>query len=941
MEPLLVKIFATALALSQVTTAPDAVKTEFDRARDHQQVARLLHAGCTHMRKAFDIEDINLDELIATALNDPEAMSGEIKAFRGINFADLHIAYRQFCNNEQVPNPAIDLGEVIDFYNKAVADLPDHTKLLGIKLPGASVVLDGKGGRFAEVFEENQRRAWVAFADIPNEVRRAFIAAEDKRFHEHRGIDERGLIRAFIGNLAGSGRPQGGSTITQQVVKNLLVGENLTYERKIREMIVATRLERALGKDEILELYLNFVFLGRGAWGIEMAAQSYFGKPVKELTLEEGALLAGLTKGPNYYSPDRHPGRAQERLAYVLSRLQEDGVTVPEQDGKRLPTLPALTAYQPRRAIGFHFVDQVAREAKAAAGIEAITANSYTVRSTINTQLQRVVEATLQEGLSRYERNAGRAQFRGAEANLAKAVQRIEAGKKTDKRPPWQQALANARLPLYDVHWTPAVIVEKPGGKKGEAWRVGLADGRVLPLTIDNGTAQRKLALYDVVFVRVTDGKSEGKSKTTATRAELRIRPVVQGTAVVLENKTGRILAMAGGFSYPLSQLNRAIQAQRQPGSALKPLSYLAALGKGLQPNTLVMDEGITLPPVGGGRRGDYWTPKNYDGGEGGTLTLRKALENSRNLATVHLLDGGIERKPEASLDRLCALAKEAQIYRECMRVYPFVLGAQPVRPVDLAAFYAAIANEGVRPEPHVIDSIEHNGLIIYRHDPNSSVMVSGADRAAFYQLKTMLQGVLQRGTARSMAGLAPFVAGKTGTSDNENDAWFVGFTNEVTVAVWVGYDNADGKRRTLGGGATGGHTAAPIFEPIMQAVWAHVALRTALAPPSAEAKRLLSCKSIDVESGDKGGKFSECFRIDAKGKVVDTQYKLVSRESSYSSQEPRKSRTTREVNRAPNRSSSHGSGWSQGWGWSNGSGGSQGWGWSNGWQHYRPWNRW
>jgi penicillin-binding protein 1A len=268
------------------------------------------------------------------------------------------------------------------------------------------------------------------------------------------------------------------------------------------------------------------------------------------------------------------------------------------------------------------------------------------------------------------------------------------------------------------------------------------------------------------------------------------------------------------------------------------------------------------------------------------------------------------------------------------------VLGAQPVRPVDLAAFYAAIANEGVRPEPHVIDTIEGDGLIIYRHDPNSSIMVSGADSAAFYQLKTMLQGVLQRGTARSMAGLAPFVAGKTGTSDNENDAWFVGFTNDVTVAVWVGYDNADGKRRTLGGGATGGHTAVPIFEPIMQAVWAHVAPRTALAPPSAEARRQLTCKAIDVESGGKG-KFSECFRIDAKGKVVDTQYKLLSRESSYASQEPRKARTTREVDRAPNRSSYQGSGWSQGWGWSNGWGGSQGGGWSNGWNHYRSWNRW
>ena len=235
-------------------------------------------------------------------------------------------------------------------------------------------------------------------------------------------------------------------------------------------------------------------------------------------------------------------------------------------------------AYErPRRDIGFHFVDQVAREAKSVAGIEAITAHSYTVRSTINPPLQRAVETTLQEGLSRYERSAGRVQFVSPEAKLAKAVQRIEAERKpAEKRPAWQQALVAARLPLYDVHWTPAIVVEKPGGKKNEAWRVGLADGRILPFSIDNAAAQRKLALYDVVLVRVADGK--GKS---GARAELRVRPVVQGAVVVLENKTGRILAMSGGFSYPLSQLNRVSQAMRQPGSAIKPLSYLAALRKG------------------------------------------------------------------------------------------------------------------------------------------------------------------------------------------------------------------------------------------------------------------------------------------------------------------------------------------------------------------------
>src|SRR5499433_1738810 len=885
MESILVKIFATALALSQVMTAPDAMKSRFDPAQDQELVAQLLRAGCAHMRKAFDIEDFNVEDLIATAMDDPQAVAGEHKAFHGINFADLQTAYRQFCKNEKVAVSAVDLGAVIAFYDKATADLPDHSKLKGIKLPGASVVLDRRGERFAEVFEENQRRVWVALSDIPEHVQKAFLAAEDRRFYQHKGIDERGLIRAFIGNLASSGRPQGGSTITQQIVKNLLVGEDLTYERKIREMIVASLVEQALSKAEILELYLNSVYLGRGSWGIELAARSYFGKPVKELTVEEGALLAGLTKGPNYFSPDRHPGRAQERLAYVLSRLQEDGVITGEQSGRGLPALPTLVPYErPRRDIGFHFVDQVAREAKSVAGIDAITANSYTVRSTINPQLQRAVEGALQEGLWRYERSTGRVQFRSAEASLAQAVQRIDADKKTgDKRPAWQRALANARLPLYDVHWTPAIVLEKPAGKKGEAWRVGLTDGRILPLSLDNATAQRKLALYDAVLVRVTDGK--GKS---GARAELRVRPLVQGMVVVLENRTGRILAMTGGFSYPLSQLNRATQAVRQPGSAIKPLSYLGALRNGLQPNTLVSDEPITLPPLGGGRarEHDYWTPKNYDGGYGGITTLRRALENSRNLATVHLLDGGIEGTPEASLDRLCKLAVEAQIYRECVRYYPFVLGAQPVRPIDLTAFYATIANEGLHPAPHVIDSIERNGVVIYRHDPKSSVMVSSVDRAAFYQLKTMLQGVLARGTARSIAGLASYVAGKTGTSDEENDAWFVGFTNDVTVAVWIGYDNADGKRRTLGGGATGGHVAVPIFEPVIQAVWSNVAPKAALAPPSPEAKSQLACKSVDLETGEapseRAKAFSECFRVDRKGKTIDTQYQLVGREEAY-----------------------------------------------------------
>jgi membrane carboxypeptidase/penicillin-binding protein len=344
---------------------------------------------------------------------------------------------------------------------------------------------------------------------------------------------------------------------------------------------------------------------------------------------------------------------------------------------------------------------------------------------------------------------------------------------------------------------------------------------------------------------------------------------------------------MTGGFSYPLSQLNRATQAQRQPGSAIKPLSYLAALKNGLQPNTLIRDEPITFPPVGGGRAEDSWSPKNYEGGSRGILTLRQALENSRNLATVHLLDGGIDSKPEQSLDRLCALALEMSIYRDCVRYYPFVLGAQPVRPIDLAAFYAAIANEGVRPTPHAVEAIEQDGVTYSREAPPPA-SPSAADRAVFYQLKTMLQGVVRRGTAHAMAPLAPYLAGKTGTTEDENDVWFVGFTNELTVAVWVGYDNAGDAHRTLGDGSTGASVAAPIFESIIQAAWKEGMSKTALAPPSAQAKSALSCNSVDPESGEPRRRGSgECLRLDEKGRPIEARYRLISRDSVYAGRDP------------------------------------------------------
>ncbi len=955
MDAILVKILAAFLTLSLVTTRPDAIKTQFDPVQDQAEVTQILRDGCAHMRKAFDVESIDIDDLIKTAMDDPDAVGSDVKVLQGLKFDSLLSVYKQFCKNDN--SSTMDLGDVIRFYDNAVADLPDPARLKGARINESGGILDAKGERYADLTASN-RHVWVPLRDIPDHVQKAFIAAEDQRFYEHKGIDERGLIRAMVSNLARSGRPQGGSTITQQVVKNLLVGDDITYERKMREWIVATRLERTLSKGEILELYLNSIYLGRGAWGVELASRNYFGKPASSLTLPEGALLAGLPKGPSYYGPDRHPDRAKERLAYVVGRMREDGVaSAAAIDGN--VTLPQMVAYSapPQRDSGYYFLDQATREARSVAGIPTLAAAGMTVRTTLRPDLQRAAETALQEGLFQYESRNGRTEWHGAEMNLADAVHRIEAsapapapaaqtaavsdprrggrdagrgandvarqGRGGDSRmqqapgasgpgsrnarpgapgavgplppspatapvagskPAWQQALGAAHLPLYDVHWTPAIVLSNGNDRRDGGVQIGLADGRVGPLSSASLAGRRGLNLYDVVFVKLSGGEQRGR----LVRADLRVRPTVQGATVVLDNRTGAILAMAGGFSYPASQLNRTTQTVRQPGSSIKPFTYLAALRRGLQPNTLVRDQPVTLPPPGGAtsrtRETDYWSPKNDDGGGGGIMTLRRGLENSKNLVTANLLDGGIDADPRQSLQRICELTVEAEVYHECVPYYPFVLGAQPARLIDMAAFYAAIATEGRRPAPYSVLSVEQNGNVLYAHAPETKWLLAN-DRPSFFQLRTMLQGVVARGTARAIAQLSPYVGGKTGTSEDENDAWFIGFTNDVTIAVWVGYDNADGKRRTLGGGQTGGRVAVPIFEQIVQAVWASYAPRTPLNPPSQEARRELVAMQIDLQSGtplqDRGPGaegFTEYFRVrPGQANPTATQYALVS----------------------------------------------------------------
>jgi penicillin-binding protein 1A len=914
MESLLVQVFATLLTLSQVFVQPQELKTAFDPAKDQAAVVSLLRQGCAHMRRAFEIENLNLDDLVATAMDDPDARSAK---FRGVSFADMHEAYKSVCKQESGKLP-VDLAAVIEFHNRALSELPDHTRLVDLKLPATTTILDRNGRKFAEVYEAANRRVPVKLSAVSPLLQGAFIATEDKRFREHKGIDERAIVRAFVANVAG-GEMQGGSTITQQLAKNLLVGTQNNYVRKMREMVMASRIETVLSKDAILELYLNAIYLGRGAWGVQTAAQSYFGKDTSALNAGEAALLAGLAKGPNYYSPDRHPDRARERRAYVLNRMREEDVISAEQYEQALAEQPSLIARDmSRRTTGYHVVDHIRREARRVADIKLLSEEAFVIRSTLDVRIQQAAESALQEGLFSYERSMGRARFEGPEMNLGDRIN-APAASAASNMPRWQQALASARLPHYDVQWPAAVVLskaelDKTGVKprSGGPW-VGLADGRIVELQTPGGL-HHKLKPYDVVYVRL----AESKSKKGGITAELRSHPKVQGAVVVLENSTGRILAMTGGFSYPVSQLNRATQAARQPGSALKPLTYLAALAKGLQPTTLVRDSSLTLPPIGKAKRArpdDWWSPGNYDGKSGSTLTLRQALEKSRNLATAHLMAEGIASTPQAGLKEICNLARELKIYDKCINFYPFVLGAQGVRPIDLARFYATVANEGLLPDTHVIETISDQSGERFAYGRPQTKRIKGADAAAFYQLKSILQGVVLRGTAARLSAWAPYMAGKTGTTNEETDAWFVGFSNDVTVAVWVGYDNRK-KTETLGHGRTGGNTALPIFAPIMEAAWREYAPQAPLAPPRDAAAQLIAASdaqprsketSRDERSGTRRGKsfeIVEYLRKDAKGKAIDKRYALISERSpqpaqlSEGSQQPAQRARSREYSR-------------------------------------------
>jgi len=892
MNPLVIKILAVGLTLSQLTNRPVAqFKTNFNPVADQPQAEQLLQEGCKSMLGAFNAEKVDFDALFtmitenmknAKARADEEAktasqptpptapspapapdptahkMSGASLSEQ-IDVPSVYAAYRQFCKGEKVENSPIKLDEVLAYYNTVMTDLPDHTKLKDLKLPESTLVLDRDGNRFTEIYVDNNRRKWVSIKDMPEYLPKAFVAAEDKRFFEHNGIDLNGVVRAFMSSMMSKSRPQGGSTITQQVAKNLLTGDDLTFERKMREMVLAARLETLWPKEEakqkILELYINFVFLGRASWGVEMAAESYFGKTVKTLTVSEAAELAALTRGPNYYHPELHADRLEERRQYVLNRMREDGYIKSDQDLQAaINSKPNLVAFEsPRSRSAFYFLDEIQRDAKAQAKIPSLTAGSYVVRSTIHRELQKSVERALENGLAEYEASAGRTGKFQIEGSLAEEIAKYKTT--------WQEVLPNHHGQMWDIQWPLATVVSKKGG----VVTVGLADGRTAQLTGASSRILNSLKVYDLLRVQV----NEGKKQLTAT---VRIRPTVQGAVIVMEAKTGRVLAMTGGFSYALSQYNRATQAARQVGSALKPFIYLSAMNLGFQPNTKIPDMPINLPPID--RGGQWYSPHDFDRGTRGLVTARQAVEQSLNLPTVRIASE-MGANPTDGLDYIRGVTQELGIYDKPIRYYPFVLGAQPTRLIDMVTAYATIANIGLKPTPHFIDSIEENGKLVYQR-PRFDLQKLSVDRVSFYQIRHILEGTVARGTAQKLKDLTGFVAGKTGTTNGSNDTWFICFTNDLVVGTWVGYDSSH-VQSSLGGKFTGARVALPIGEKVIRESFNIYKDKEPLVGPPDEIKSQIVTLPINPYTGQvNGGNYPEIFRTERPGVPKDTVMSLL-----------------------------------------------------------------
>ncbi len=762
---------------------------------------------------------------------------------------------------------ALTIGAVFWMYGR---DLPSHEHLAQYSPPTISRIYSGEGRVIDEFAQE--RRLFTPSAEIPDLVKHAFISAEDKNFYTHQGYDLRGIAAAGVQAVQSRGRDvRGASTITQQVMKNFLLSGDRKAERKIKEIILASRVEGALSKDKILELYLNEIFLGQNAYGVTAAAQVYFNKTLAELAPHEAATLASLPKAPSDFHPVRRKERLLERRNFVLEEMYENGfidqaayeveVELPLRSVQNGDFETYRTALPPRD----YFTDEIRRQLSRDFGEEQFFSGGYSVRATLDPEMQEDAAQALRRALESYDRGLG--QWRGTGKSIDAATLSDEAK--------WREALSEvsvARDVVLGNPWHVAVVRDVDEN----SLLLGIEDvplddprGMSLPRSDTDwfkGSLRDNFKPGDVVHVRQITQDSDD----AFMRWSLRQVPEVQGGFMAMDAHTGRVIAMQGGFSYQHSVFNRATQAQRQPGSSFKPFVYASALDSGYTPATIVVDAPIEI------RTGnDVWRPQNASHQFYGPTPLRTGIEQSRNVMTIRLAQ-------EVGMDIVASYAEKFGVYDRMGQVLANSLGADETTLFKMVAAYAMFANGGERVQPTLVDRVQDRyGVTVYSHEsalgnkrvcvdcdnpdlaPGQSPRVVDErervmDAVTAYQLTSMMRGVVDRGTARRTVNLSVPTAGKTGTTNDAKDVWFVGFTSNIVAGCYIGYDTP----RSLGRGASGGGMCGPVFNEFMQKAVKKYGGGPFRVPQDCNFIKIDRFTGARLDDGASGGNVvSECFR--------------------------------------------------------------------------------
>jgi penicillin-binding protein 1A len=723
---------------------------------------------------------------------------------------------------------ALTVGAIFWMYGR---DLPSHESLAEYTPPTISRIYSGQGRIIDEFAKE--RRLFAPADTIPDLIKQAFVSAEDKNFYEHDGYDLRGIASAGFDAVRTRGRDvRGASTITQQVMKNFLLGGERKAERKIQEIILASRIEETLDKERILELYLNEIFLGQNSYGVAAASQTYFNKTLDELAPHEAAMLASLPKAPSQFHPVRRKDRLLQRRNFVLKEMMENGyITEASYEVERVAELKSVQngdfeSFRNELPLRDYFTDEIRRQLSDDFGESEFFTGGLSVRATIDNELQPIAATGLQRQLESYDRS------QGIWHGTGKTIPVDQLGDEVT----WREALSNIRIARdirLENEWYPAVVLEVG---QNEA-RLGIEsveedeDGHWVPAkdvqwaqkrNSDGSLAKKArvagdlVAVGEVVHVRRLTADNDG----SFIRWTLRQVPKVQGGFVAMDVDTGRVIAMQGGFSYQASVFNRATQAKRQPGSSFKPFVYAAALDSGYTPATIVVDAPIEINTPQG-----LWRPRNSSDKFYGPTPLRTGIEQSRNLMTIRLAK-------EVGMDTVANYAERFGVYNNMGRFLANSLGSEETTLYQMVAAYAMFANGGERVQPTLVDRVQDRyGKTIYRHDKRacdecqvaslepgfSPRIISNRERVmdpiTAYQLTSMMTGVVERGTARNTVNLSVPTAGKTGTTNEAKDVWFVGFTKNIAAGCFIGYDTP----KSLGRSASGGGMCGPVFDTFMK----------------------------------------------------------------------------------------------------------------------------